>query len=991
MTGEHWEKLKDLFEGALACQSLEEQKQFLDVNCGEPALRSEIESLLAEHGRMSGTFLEEPVLDLAASDSPQTGALVGPYRLERQLGRGGMGTVFLASRADGAYEKQVAIKFLSAAGSSEELVRRFLVERQILAKLDHPNIARLVDGGTTERGQPYLVMDYVDGMAIHRYCRERGLGLDQRLELFARVCDGVAYAHENLVVHRDLKPDNILVTADGTPKLLDFGIAKLLQHNTGVSEVRRTLLVFGTPEYSSPEQVRGLAITQATDVYSLGVLLYELVTDRNPYQLVTRAAHEMARIICEQEPERPSRAFRQTTARREIVPDGARSEEGDRRWLKALKGDLDNIVMMALRKEPGQRYQSVTEFTEDLRRRAHGLPVHARGRTWGYRASKFVQRRRVAIGAAASALAVLVGGASVLRQLRIGHSTEMANRRLFTGRADSVSSDGRLISYTDFPGGILTVYDLRNGEKRRITKSKDDGSPTPLSSVFSPDGQWLAFTAAHPGEREPGELRVVRRDGSGQRTVFRDSEPSAMTAHGWTDGQHVVVSAERESGSSILVISMAGGASRTVPLSPRWDESRILISPDGNYAAYNAKREGALKTEIHIVSLSTGSDSALLAESSDDSVLGWAPDGGTIIFRSDRAGVGGSDIWWVSIANGGDAGTPVRFGPCPDLFKSLGVTSQGSLIYASSNDSDEIFMADLDGASGRVSTPRVLSARFAGTKIAPRWSPDGRTALFVAGDILHLHNLSNGTERELKPQLSNLHRVVGWLPDGHTIFEYGQGSDGDNGLYRVDLENGESSKVLKGRMDDVALSADGEILYRQGGPGSKSIISRNLSTGEERVLSTFPRRLDALNLRLSIAPDGRMLAMQLWDFPSGFNSLAVMPINGGEPRGLLRMRRPEMFGVGAITWSPDSRCVYAGRTSGLFVMGLGLDDRSEIVRIPADGGPPEATGLSIEGVIRHLVLSPDGRRVLFQTHRSTGEIWALENFLPAPRPTPARR
>ena len=250
MTPDNWETLKDLFERASACGSPEERDEFLAANCGGDAtLRAELESLLSEHGRMSAAFLEQsPVLPWQMeANSPGEGSLLGAYRLERELGHGGMGTVFLASRADGAYQKHVAIKLLSAGRASEELVRRFLAERQILARLDHPNIARLVDGGTTEQGQPYLVMDYVQGIPIDLYCREHNLELEQRLELFDRVCAAVAYAHENLVVHRDIKPGNILVTADGTPRLLDFGIAKLLSPDAADSESSRTLLVFGTP------------------------------------------------------------------------------------------------------------------------------------------------------------------------------------------------------------------------------------------------------------------------------------------------------------------------------------------------------------------------------------------------------------------------------------------------------------------------------------------------------------------------------------------------------------------------------------------------------------------------------------------------------------------------------------------------------------------------------------------------------------------------
>lgn len=989
MTADNWERLKDLFERALACGPPEEQREFLAANCGgDAALCAELESLLEEHGRMSAAFLEQaPVSELRARATwPAEGSVIGAYRLERQLGRGGMGTVFLASRADGAYQKQVAIKLLSAGGTNEELVRRFLAERQILARLDHPNIARLVDGGATEQGQPYLVMDYVEGIPIDRYCRERALKLEQRLELFEQVCAAIAYAHENLVVHRDVKPGNILVTAEGTPKLLDFGIAKLLHPETGDSESRRTLLVFGTPEYSSPEQVRGRAITKATDVYSLGVLLYELLTDRSPYQVASRAADEMVRVICEEDPEPPSSAIsRSPTRQEEGETEPASGEDHKRR--RRLSGDLDNIVMMALRKEPEQRYQTAAELAKDLRRHVEGLPVHARGRSWGYRTAKFVRRRRTAIGASAM---VAVAAIAVLVTVEAGRQshTEPANRQRWDRGADSVSPDGRLLSFTDTRvANDLTLHDLMTGTDRRLTKNADKASPFIASSVFSRDGLWLAYTVLQGKGSPTMELHIIARNGSGQRTLFRDTGSNWLLAHDWSDKQHVLLSIDQGGPTKLLLVSTQDGSSRQMAVSAGWwGGNRVMVSPDGRYAAYTAKRQASQDSEIRILSLVTGADAAFLAQPADDSVLGWSPDGSRLVFSSNRSGLGGHDIWWAPMANGQAAGAPQRFGPTPDLFKSLGVTKDGSLFYAASNDSDEVFLSDVDPVSGRLSAPRVLSGRFAGTKTAPAWSPDGATALFVAGDTLHFHNVSSGNERDMQTKVTSLRRVAGWRADGRTLYEYANGPDGKAGLFSIDTQNGEARKMVDGNVKDAALSPDGNTLYKQGGPESRSIVSRNLSSGEERVLYTRPRPQDLLNLRLSLSPDGRMLAMQLWDVPAGFESLAVMPVSGGEARVLLQIHQPGMFGAGAITWSADSRYVYAAPSSGLFNFGLGYNDQSEILRVPLDGGPTVAAGAAIEGTVRHLTLSRDGRQALYQTHRSTGETWSLENFLP-PRVT----
>jgi serine/threonine protein kinase/tetratricopeptide (TPR) repeat protein len=352
---------------------------------------------------------------------------VGPYRLIREIGRGGMGAVYLAVRDDDAFEKRVAIKILKRGMDTDSIVRRFRNERQILAGLDHPNIAVLLDGGTTSDGRPFFVMEFVEGVQIVAYCEVRRLDTTKRLELFRQVCSAVQYAHQNLVVHRDIKPANVLVTPDGTPKLLDFGIAKLLNaelaHQTLVPTVPGLALM--TPEYASPEQVRGDNVTTATDVYSLGVLLYELLTGRRPYRLTSRVPSEIARVICEAVPARPSTAITDiaTAVANEAltisdpsgspteVPSGGRSRPVDtERLRRRLAGDLDNIVLKALNKEPARRYASVDQFSEDVRRHLAGLPVIARKDTLGYRTAKFVARNRGAVVAGVSILIALVAG-----------------------------------------------------------------------------------------------------------------------------------------------------------------------------------------------------------------------------------------------------------------------------------------------------------------------------------------------------------------------------------------------------------------------------------------------------------------------------------------------------------------------------------------------------------------------------------------------------
>ena len=359
--------------------------------------------------------------------SPQTGDVrVGPYRLTRELGRGGMGTVYLAVRSDDAFQKRVAIKVLKRGMDTEAIVRRFRHERQILASLEHPYIAGLLDGGTTPEGLPYFAMEYVEGPTIVDYCEARGLDTSARLQLFRKVCAAVQHAHQNLIIHRDIKPQNVLVAADGTPKLLDFGIAKLLNPELGGQTLAPTVVGFQlmTPEYASPEQVRGLPVTTATDVYSLGVLLYEMLTRRRPYRIESRTPAEIERVVCGSEPLRPSTAVTAVeghgtgpdalTEAGATVPHGPvlqrHTTEDAGRLRKRLAGDLDNIVLKALSKEPSRRYVSVDQFSEDVRRHLSGLPVIARPDTVRYRAAKFVRRNRGAVAAAILVTLALVAG-----------------------------------------------------------------------------------------------------------------------------------------------------------------------------------------------------------------------------------------------------------------------------------------------------------------------------------------------------------------------------------------------------------------------------------------------------------------------------------------------------------------------------------------------------------------------------------------------------
>jgi tetratricopeptide (TPR) repeat protein len=418
MTPERWKRAGELFHAALA-EPAGRRRQWVENTCaGDPEMAAEVLSLLGSDAEAGPGYFErrmEPaVASLLSAARDEAPARAGPYRLVRELGRGGMGTVYLGERDDEAYQTQVAIKLVRRGMDTDLILNRFYRERQTLARLQHPNIARLLDGGTTAEGHPYIVMEYVEGEKITTYCRERGLSIPARVRLFLDVCRAVEYAHRNFVVHRDLKPGNILVDATGAVKLLDFGICKLLptplESGDETMEAGPPLL---TPDYASPEQIRGDRITVASDVYSLTAVLYELLTGAKPHRIEEYTLRGIERGICDGEIR---------------VPSAACGIAGDARQ---LRGDLDTILLHGLQKEAERRYESVEQFAEDLRRYMAHEPIRARGDSAIYRLRKFVRRRRGALVAAVAVLMTMaVGVAASMRSARIANENVRLVRQL---------------------------------------------------------------------------------------------------------------------------------------------------------------------------------------------------------------------------------------------------------------------------------------------------------------------------------------------------------------------------------------------------------------------------------------------------------------------------------------------------------------------------------------------------------------------------------
>ncbi len=569
MTPDRWKQVKEILDAALALPA-EERMSLVSEACNDDVeLRTEVESLLACDGQ-ANEFLETAVRPavqrspVEAQPEALAGARIGPYKVLSEIGRGGMGAVYLAERDDHEYRKQVAIKLVRGDVDSASVVRRFRQERQILAELEHPNIARLLDGGTTNDGVPYLVMEHVEGVPIDAYCEARNLSVDQRLELFRTVCSAVTVAHGKLVVHRDLKPGNILVTSEGTPKLLDFGIAKLLTPQPGSEHtVTGTLLM--TPEYASPEQWRGGPVTAASDIYSLGVILYRLLTGRGPYRVASDLPHELGRAICEEDPEPPSAA---------VVPQ-------TRRW---LAGDLDAIVLKALRKEPERRYGSAEELSEDIRRHLEGLPVTARKDGLAYRAGRLVRRNRpVAVTALTMAISAALISVFVYRWARTA------------GTGTPTTPAGAITSLAVLPLANLS----RDPEQEYFADGMTEALITDLSRIGSLRVVSRTSVMHYKGTQTPlpEVARALNVDAVVEGSVLRSGDRVRITAQliRAADDRHLWAESYDRELRDILALQGAVAQAIAGEISGRLteqEEARLTKRPHASSQAYLAYARG---------------------------------------------------------------------------------------------------------------------------------------------------------------------------------------------------------------------------------------------------------------------------------------------------------------------------------------------------------------------------------------------------------------
>ena len=783
MPPEQWQQVKDLLAAALGLAPSERAGWLTGLSVAAE-VRALLTEMLADETHL-GNFLATPLLAPPAQVTV-AGLTIGPYQVEREIGRGGMGAVYLAHRADDVYHRQVAIKLVFPTLETPDMQARFHRERQILARLDHPHIARIIDGGTTEHGWAYLVMDYVQGVPIDVWCTTQQLTLNDRLRLVQEVCTAVEHAHQNLVVHRDIKPSNILITSDGTPRLLDFGIARILDPQESGGSLTRSALHFLTPEYASPEQLRGETVTTASDVYSLGILLYQLLTGRRPFALENLSLAQILTIVSQREPAAPST----------VLPLERTS------WRRQLVGDLDNITLRALRTEPADRYASVAQLREDLGRHLQGQPVLARPASLRYRAGKW-SRRHPALTTLIAAVVLTLLTSSLFffyqarvakaeaqreRQLRYNTQIRQAGYDLIEGKFASVRAT--LDSFLPHGGeeevrGFEWFYLWRQAHRA----TREFSQPGAISAVaYSPDG-WQLASAGSDGtvkmwEPATGREMLTITEPGAQALAVVFSPDGKQIATAYQHGQIKI----RDAGTGVEQASWSvpGGTPQALSFSP--DGKRLLSASNGGASLFT------LTTGKHREVIHPGKVEVLC--------VAFSPDGQTFV----TGGVSDQVCFWDAATGNLQRTITARQG---SVF-ALAISPDGKRLATSGGD----FLIKLwDTKTLRlVQTLRGHTNAVRGVA----FSPDGTQLLSGSADrTLRLWDVPTGQERNRFQGHTDRVRAVAFAPDGRE-----GASAADDGTVRIwNMQEPETAEVLTGhtkRLFTVALSADGKTLATGG-------------------------------------------------------------------------------------------------------------------------------------------------------------------------------
>ncbi len=972
MNPERWRRLEALLDGALNVPEAE-RDAFLRAACAdEPSLADEARAILLA-GERPDALLDTPAVRFGAAllehgEAPgHIPERVGPYRIERLIGEGGMGTVYLAHRDDGEFDQLVALKLVRRGLHLDaRIVRRFRDERQFLAALSHPGIARLLDGGLTADNLPYFAMEYVEGLPITRYCDGRSLSLEERLELFTCVCDAVAHAHGKQIVHRDIKPSNILVTEDGEPHLLDFGIAKLLDATPGSTELTRRSERLLTPEYASPEQIRGEPVVMASDVYALGVLLYELLTGRRPFSRAGRTPHELERAVLDEEPTRPSEAVPRDPLRRR------------------LRGDLDAIVLTAMSKEPVRRYPSAAELGADVTRYLRREAIMARGTRRVDRVRRWARRHQLGLSTAGAAAL----GASTIFAVAMPNDNASGDRLLRTLRLSSpqhvtndegleldpaISPDGNQIAYAAGPAGAMRIF-VRQREGSRAVATSGSLRGNHRRPQWSPDGTRILFQA------ERGLWVVPALGGSPQLVVPAPADTATTHSPTWSPDGAELAWVLRD---TVYARTLEGAAPRmiaTVPVahSLAWSpDGRWLAAVSGN-AEFVYHRLGNLgPSALYLFAARCPSAAAcapvmVAPPTSLNTSPAWL-DAARLMFVSNRGGA--RDLFVVHLNDRGEAtDSPVPLSAGHDMHTVSAAADGRTLAYSVFRQSSNIWSVDVSAGvpRGLSDATRVTSGQQ--TVEGLDLSPDGRWLVFDANrtgqqDIYLVPAAGGDPERVVSTPQDKFHPT--WSPDGSEIAFH----TFHNGVRRAATAPARGGAVRlthpNGPMQEQhtpVWTRDGQglVFFRTFLSGADLYVVRRVSDSTwspERKITRHG------GLWPSFSADGRRMA---YIATPGVVRVMGPDLDEASSRVVLDASAPASGGVVAASSiiAPDGATILV---KGEDQLGSGFWS------VPAEGGPPRLLARLDDP--RRMSPRPefttDGRRIFFLVAEREADVWAV--------------
>jgi serine/threonine protein kinase/Tol biopolymer transport system component len=994
LSPDQWHALSPHLDQALEMTDDERSIWLSSLQSENPTLAYQLEILLREHRALS----EEGFLEASALELPKglglAGQILGVYTLVSQIGHGGMGTVWLAERNDGRFERRVAVKVLNIALMGKGGEARFKREGRILGRLTHPHIAELIDAGVSLAGQPFLVLEYVEGDHIDRYCDQNRLDVRARVRLFLDALRAVAEAHANLIVHRDLKPSNILVRTDGQAKLLDFGIAKLLEGDEQTGESPLTLEGGRamTPEYAAPEQLKGEAVTAATDVYASGVLLYVLLTGQHPAGTSPRTPAGLIKAILDTEPPRPSEIVAPTHTNGETVVTNARSRATTPDKLaRLLRGDLDTIVAKALKKNQQERYLSIKAFADDLHRYLRHEPISARPDTMAYRTGKFVRRQRSSVAAALVMLALICTAIFTWFFPRRSEPLPQFSQRKLTANAQdspvlnaAISPDGKYLAYADQQGIHLQLVATGGTQGVQLPPGIQPGSASWAFGGWYPNS--TRFIASISVPEKPGTLWSIPILGGEAQKL---AEVEDMFGGGMVspDGSHIAYERLRSAigAREIWLMGSHGDSPHKILTAENQVTFKDMAwSPTGNRIAYSyAHRQGDhIDTSIQSCDLN-GANKTVILQDNHLRAFTWISSGRFIYSRNTEVGSAESDNLW-ELGVDGKNGTPQ--GRARQLtywsgfsVYSFSVTADGKqLAFLRGNDHASVFVGDFAGKKSRLVNPRRLTLDD-NYNIPLAWTPDSREIIYssqrASNRLMYRQALDQGSAPQPITTAADTNFYVARLsPDGAWILLEGAPTGTHKmGLYRVELTGGVPQRLFNtegfvmfwctNKAADLCVfgqpSADkNELVVAAfdplGGPG-KELVRIPLEAGSSADIG--------FDYSWQLSPDGSRIGI----VKRHGNQIRLVPLRGGQTRTIPIKDYSDLLD---LNWAIDSQSMFVStlNPSGATLLHVTLDgDAQPVWQQPQSGftwGFP----------------SPDGRHLAILGANSESNVWIISNF-----------